>query len=43
MALAEGRRLESVHDLLPPEMHDANDELLMKFVGLKHKLDEPFG
>ncbi len=43
MALAEGRRLENVHDLLPPEMHDANDDLLMAFVGLKHKLDEPFG
>ncbi len=43
MSLAEGRRLESVHDLLPAEMLDATDELLLAFVGLKHKLDEPFG
>jgi hypothetical protein len=43
MALAEGRRLESVHDLLPSEMLDATDALLMSFIGLKVKLDEPFG
>ena len=43
MALAEGRRLESVLDLVPTEMHDPMDELLVAFVGLKHKLDEPFG
>jgi hypothetical protein len=43
MAHAEGRRLESVLDLIPPEMQDPMDELLVAFVGLKHKLDEPFG
>ena len=43
MAQSEGRRLEGVLDLLPVEMHDPMDELLVAFVGLKHKLDEPFG
>lgn len=43
MALAEGRRLENVIDLLPPEMNEPMDELLVAFVTLKHKLDEPFG
>ena len=43
MAAAEGRRLETVLDLVPPEMQDPMDELLVAFVGLKHKLDEPFG
>jgi hypothetical protein len=43
MAHAEGRRLEGVLDLLPPQMHESMDELLVAFVGLKHKLDEPFG
>lgn len=43
MAHAEGRRLESVLDLLPVELHEPMDELLVAFVGLKHKLDEPFG
>jgi hypothetical protein len=43
MAHAEGRRLESVLDLLPTELHEPMDELLVAFVGLKHKLDEPFG
>lgn len=43
MAHAEGRRLEGVLDLLPVEMHEPMDELLVAFVGLKHKLDEPFG
>jgi len=43
MAHGEGRRLESVLDLLPVELHDPMDELLVAFVGLKHKLDEPFG
>jgi hypothetical protein len=43
MAHAEGRRLEGVLDLLPVELHEPMDELLVAFVGLKHKLDEPFG
>jgi hypothetical protein len=43
MAHAEGRRLEGVLDLVPTEMHEPMDELLVAFVGLKHKLDEPFG
>ena len=43
MALSEGRRLENVLDLVPSEMHDRMDELLVAFVGLKVKLDEPFG
>ncbi len=43
MALAEGRRIESVRDLVPPDLHDSLDDLLMAFVGFKHKLDEPFG
>ena len=43
MALAEGRRIESVLDLVPPELHEPMDDLLMGFVGFKHKLDEPFG
>ena len=43
MALIEGRRIEGVLDLLPPELHDPMDELLLAFVSLKHKIDEPFG
>ena len=43
MALVEGRRLESVIDLLPPEMTEPMDDLLLAFVTLKHKIDEPFG
>ncbi len=43
MSLAEGRHLESVRDLVPPELHEPLDDLLMAFVGFKHKLDEPFG
>jgi hypothetical protein len=43
MALAEGRRIEKVRDLLPPEMVDSMDDLLLAFVTLKHKIDEPFG
>jgi hypothetical protein len=43
MALLEGRRLEHVRDAVPNEMHEPMDELLVAFVGLKHKLDEPFG
>ena len=43
MALAEGRRIESVLDLLPPEMNEPMDELLLAFVTLKHKIDETFG
>jgi hypothetical protein len=43
MAASEGRRLEGVLDLVPTELHDHMDELLVAFVGLKHKLDEPFG
>ncbi len=43
MALAEGRRLENDIDVLPVEMHQALGELLVCAIGLKHKLDEPFG
>jgi len=42
MALAEGRRV-NVTDGLSPDILDALDELRVAFVGLKHKLDEPFG
>ena len=43
MALAEGRRVEKVIDLLPPEMTEPMDDLQLAFITLKHKLDEPFG
>ena len=43
MALVEGRRLEGVLDLLPPDMVEPMDDLLLAFVTLKHKIDEPFG
>ena len=43
MSLVEGRRLEAVRDLLPPEMNEPMDDLLLAFVTLKHKIDEPFG
>ncbi|HEY1959574.1 MAG TPA: hypothetical protein VGH28_28385 [Polyangiaceae bacterium] len=43
MALIEGRRIEAVIDLIPSEMTEPMDDLLLAFVGLKHKIDEPFG
>jgi hypothetical protein len=43
MALGEGRRLEHVIDLLPPELNEPMDDLLLAFITLKHKIDEPFG
>jgi len=43
MAVSEGRRLERVIDLLPSEMSEPMDDVLVAVVTLKHKLDEPFG
>jgi len=46
MAVLEGKRLEKSLDqacLVPADMHEALDELLVALITLKHKLDEPFG
>ena len=43
MAVAEGRRLDGVIDLVPADLHNALDELLIAVITLRHKLDEPFG
>jgi hypothetical protein len=43
MAVTEGKRIESVLDLVPADIHESLDELYVALITLRHKLDEPFG
>jgi hypothetical protein len=43
MAVTEGRQVSNVVDVLPAEMCQSIDDLLVATISLKHRLDEPFG
>ena len=43
MTIAEGRRLQNMFDVVPADLHEELDDLLVAVVTLDHKLSEPFG
>jgi hypothetical protein len=43
MTITEGRRLQNMLDVVPADLHEALDDLLVAAISLDHKLSEPFG